>query len=81
MKDNRPIPNCYWTNPLKKDATIDIHLTIDGKLLDKDYGFSALLEKYGGEITEEAKKEIIELIKEDVGYAIDQCKWEIFVSE
>jgi len=39
-------------------------------LKDEVYGFSDLLD--GRELNDQTKKEIIELIKEDVGFAFDQ---------
>ena len=47
---------------------MDIKLEIT--LKDKDYGFSDLLD--GRELNIETKKEILDLIKEDIGYAFDQ---------
>jgi len=47
---------------------MDIKISI--VLKDKTYGFSDLLD--GRELNNQTKEEIIELIKEDIGYAFDQ---------
>ena len=47
---------------------MDIKISIE--LKDKYYGFSDLLD--GRELNNQTKEEIIELIKEDIGYAFDQ---------
>lgn len=47
---------------------MDIELKI--KLKDKDYGFSDLLD--GRELNDETKKEILELVKEDLNFAFSQ---------
>ena len=47
---------------------MDIKISIE--LKDKCYGFSDLLD--GRELNNQTKKEIIELIKEDIGYVFDQ---------
>lgn len=47
---------------------MDIKISI--VLKDKTYGFSDLLD--GRELNQQTKKEIIELIKEDIGYVFDQ---------
>jgi hypothetical protein len=47
---------------------MDIELKII--LKDEDYGFSDLLE--GRELNNQTKQEIIELIKEDLGFAFNQ---------
>ena len=47
---------------------MDIKISIE--LKDKTYGFSDLLD--GRELNNQTKEEIIELIKEDIGYAFDQ---------
>jgi hypothetical protein len=47
---------------------MDIKISI--VLKDKTYGFSDLLD--GRELNDQTKQEIIELIKEDIGYVFDQ---------
>lgn len=47
---------------------MDIKISII--LKDKNYGFSDLLD--GRELNDQTKQEIIELIKEDIGYVFDQ---------
>ena len=47
---------------------MDIKISI--VLKDKTYGFSDLLD--GRKINDQTKQEIIELIKEDIGYVFDQ---------
>lgn len=47
---------------------MDIKISI--VLKDKTYGFSDLLD--GRELNNQTKQEIIELIKEDIGYVFDQ---------
>lgn len=47
---------------------MDIKISII--LKDKDWGFSDLLD--GRELNNQTKKEIIELINEDIGYAFEQ---------
>jgi len=47
---------------------MDIKISIE--LEDKYYGFSDLLD--GRELNDQTKEEIIELIKEDIGYVFDQ---------
>lgn len=47
---------------------MDIKISI--VLKDKTYGFSDLLD--GRELNQQTKKEIIDLIKEDIGYVFDQ---------
>lgn len=47
---------------------MDIKISI--VLKDKTYGFSDLLD--GRELNEQTKQEVIELIKEDIGYVFDQ---------
>ena len=47
---------------------MDIKISIE--LKDKYYGFSDLLD--GRELNNQTKEEIIELIKEDIGHALDQ---------
>ena len=47
---------------------MDIRISID--LKDKTYGFSDLLD--GRELNDQTKQEIIDLIKEDIGYVFDQ---------
>lgn len=47
---------------------MDIKISI--VLKDKTYGFSDLLD--GRKLNDQTKKEIIELIKEDIGYVFDQ---------
>ena len=47
---------------------MDIKISI--VLKDKTYGFSDLLD--GRELNDQTKEEIIELIKEDIGYVFDQ---------
>jgi hypothetical protein len=47
---------------------MDIKISI--VLKDKTYGFSDLLD--GRELNNQTKEEIIDLIKEDIGYVFDQ---------
>lgn len=47
---------------------MDIKISI--VLKDKTYGFSDLLD--GRELNQQTKEEIIDLIKEDIGYVFDQ---------
>jgi len=47
---------------------MDIKISI--VLKDKTYGFSDLLD--GRELNDQTKEEIIDLIKEDIGYVFDQ---------
>ena len=47
---------------------MDIKISI--VLKDKTYGFSDLLK--GRKLNDQTKQEIIELIKEDIGYVFDQ---------
>ena len=56
---------------------MDIDIKLETRLFDNDYGFSALLEKYNNKLTEESKKEIKELIEEDLIYMVEQCEWTI----
>jgi hypothetical protein len=56
---------------------MDLIVTLTATLKDEIYGFSDLLECYRGELTDSSKKDIKELIEEDIIYLLEQCEWDI----
>lgn len=56
---------------------MDLKVKLIAHLKDEKYGFSDLLEAYDGEISDEAKEEIKDMIMEDVGDFLESCSWEI----